>query len=347
MLAALPEDAAAFAAACDAVDDWGGLLREAAGHAVHGVIWRALERIGRRLPAEVATPARRRHAYELILGERLRGQLDQALGALFEAEVRTVALKGPLLAERIHDEPELRPSTDLDLLVASGDLFRAAAVLERLGYEQETGPTERYYREHHHHLHFHRRASAPVELHFRAYTGFGTVVAADALVAQARPHRSRGGAPAWVLAPADELTYLAVHLAGHLFARLAWLYDLKLFLRSHPELEMEAVAAKARQLGIAAAFEYALATLAEELAVPGLPTGGAAVRARLASVLLSATRRHDPTSIAGNLGRLAFLAALCDRPQAAAGFLSHHLVRVARRRAQRWWPEWVPEEWGG
>ncbi len=45
------------------------------------------------------------------------------------------------------------------------------------------------------------------------------------------------------------------------------------------------------------------------------------------------------------LGMLAFQAALCDRPASAARLLQHNLGRIARRRARRYFPRLVPEEW--
>ena len=77
-----------------------------------------------------------------------------------------MALKGPLLAERIYPEGALRPSVDLDLLVAENDLGRAVAALERAGWEADAGPTAVYARRHHHHLQLRREGQPPLELIF-------------------------------------------------------------------------------------------------------------------------------------------------------------------------------------
>jgi hypothetical protein len=54
--------------------------------------------------------------------------------ALADAGIRALPLKGPLLGERIHDDPGARVSADIDLLVADADLVAAIDVLSTLGY---------------------------------------------------------------------------------------------------------------------------------------------------------------------------------------------------------------------
>lgn len=59
--------------------------------------------------------------------------------ALADAGVRALALKGPLLGERIYGELQARVSADIDLLVGASDLTRATALLEDLGYRAAPG----------------------------------------------------------------------------------------------------------------------------------------------------------------------------------------------------------------
>jgi Uncharacterised nucleotidyltransferase len=56
--------------------------------------------------------------------------------ALAEAGIRSLPLKGPLLAERIHGGLATRVSADIDLLVAETDLIAAVDVLTKLGYRR-------------------------------------------------------------------------------------------------------------------------------------------------------------------------------------------------------------------
>jgi len=54
--------------------------------------------------------------------------------ALADAGIRALALKGPLLGERIYGDLGARVSADIDLLVSAADLGAAIEVLSRLGY---------------------------------------------------------------------------------------------------------------------------------------------------------------------------------------------------------------------
>src|SRR5262249_50628951 len=60
--------------------------------------------------------------------------LRQALGALREADVPALLLKGAALVETVYDDPAQREMLDLDVLVPRAELRRAAAALEPLGY---------------------------------------------------------------------------------------------------------------------------------------------------------------------------------------------------------------------
>ncbi len=70
---------------------------------------------------------------------RSRGLALEAISAelvdrLAAAGVRSLVLKGPLLARRLHGDVGYRASNDIDLLVGRGDLDGAARALAPLGY---------------------------------------------------------------------------------------------------------------------------------------------------------------------------------------------------------------------
>lgn len=107
----------------------GGRLLAAAGAPSATAGWEAF---AARVAA--ATDAARAHAqaHELITA--------MALGALAQAGVRGLALKGPRLARRAHGDPALRTSSDLDLLVARADLEPAVAALATVGWAPPPTP---------------------------------------------------------------------------------------------------------------------------------------------------------------------------------------------------------------
>ena len=349
-IASAPDDVAGLHSCCGEVHDWQGFFEDAARQGLHDSVLQIVIALGQDIPAPARKHALRYQAGQQLLSDQLRKALAEALAVLGDAAIPVVPLKGPVLAERIYPPSVLRPSTDLDLLVRASDIYRAAALLERLGYRGATGPSERYYREHHHHLHFQRTNGPLLELHFRAFSGFGTAIGSEALFERARPFTPKDCPPTLVLAAEDEFVYLAAHLASHLFMRLAWLYDLKLFLRHHSDLSWDRLALRARSLGLFTVLAYTAQRLSDIGATIAATDGAADVVtrwARLSSPLLSAAQRSSGDSAAAHLARILFLATLCDDSRATTWFLRHHLLRGARKLAHRHVPSLVPDEWAG
>lgn len=349
LLAALPDDLAAFQRLCAQVPDWPALLTAAARHGVEALLEYYVVRVPHPPAALALHPLEQDLALRRLRQPRLERPLDEALTHLAAAGIRTVVLKGPPLAARLYPDPSLRPSQDLDLMVAPADLDRAAAALETLGYQAEKGLLARYYRENHHHIHLHRENTPPLELHFRATTGFGIIVPAADFLSRARPWPTPGGAVAWVLAPEDEFLYLALHAARHLFVALVLLYDLKLFLLLHPDLDWRLVAARARSLRVTRAVSMAVEALHRRLAVARPPGRDLALapdlRSRLAHRVLSLVSSWPIQWKAAWYGKMAFRILLCDHLAWSAWSFRHRLLRAARRRAQRYLPWALPEAW--
>ncbi|HYR37563.1 MAG TPA: nucleotidyltransferase family protein [Methylomirabilota bacterium] len=349
LMTAIPEEPERFDALCRDVTDWITLVESAGRDGVLGILRREIVLARIPVPEDARRLLERLEAVERLWQANVTRALDRVLLALDVAGIQTAALKGPVLAERLYPEASMRRCTDLDLLIAERDIERAARALEPLGYELEDGLAALYARRHHHHLHLAGRCPPVIELHFRAYVGFGVTLPAEALLARARAHRTGGGAPCWVLAPEDELLYLGVHAAGHCFDRLLWLYDLKLFMSRNPSLDWALLAERARAFGVEAAWALARDVLKRRLGVaaPAATNGRAPARLGRRLVARFVDGRVGPPAAGPlvTLRQLLVMAALCDRPASAARFVGHHVARIVRRRAQRWLPALVPAEW--
>lgn len=331
---------------------WIALFDEASRHGILAPIMQELDRRGLAVPAPVRQEVQRRHVFERIAQARQHDALNEALTALNGAGVTTVALKGPTLAERLYEDPLQRRSTDLDLMVATRDIGRARAALESTGYRMEEGPSLRYYLRHHHHVVFERTGSPPIELHFRLFTGFGSVVPSEGFIERSRLHE-RGPRPrARVLMPEDELFYLAVHASSHGLGRLAWLQDLKLLLERFPEIDGRRARELARAHRLENAFLFCCEGLLRLLGVRarGVWDGGrtrAIRRSRfsLASRLASVGERRATKDPVRRIAELTYEAVLSDRAATGAHRLAHHVWRVSRRRAASSFPRLLPREW--
>jgi hypothetical protein len=271
------------------------------------------------------------------------------LAALAKAGLRAVALKGPVLAERLYGDPSLRYSSDLDILVSPHDLEPTSDLLQSLGYQERGGPYGRYERSHTHNLSFFHARHPLVELHFHLLVEFGVTVPAEDFLSRAVPYRAQDGTDCWVLSPADEAFYLCLHAVHHEFARFCWLYDIWTLVRLHPGLDWDDVYARAEQGGVRQALCFSLELLRRRLGIAAAarpaPFRGGPVRQRLGSVLLRVHHAAAPSASLSTLTNLLFKAALCDRTLDSLAFLGHNLGRITRRRIRRYLPGLAPAEW--
>jgi hypothetical protein len=235
--------------------EWRQLVASAESHGLTAYVHHQLERAGLSPPGVLGERLRRHAILVTAQGLKAKRLLLRALDALSQVEILPALLKGYGLASRLYPEPLLRPTSDVDLLVTREELDRAAAALTALGLTRHDDPGADPL-ESHHHLAFGGPAGT-VELHFRATSGLGTPGGRDAL----SPLLISGeldGLPVRYLAPADELVYLAVHAAQHLFLRLGWLLDLKLLLLAHPQIDAREVESIARSSGMSSAIWLSL-----------------------------------------------------------------------------------------
>lgn len=190
---------------------------------------------------EQATARGRRHgAFLQLVSLRI-------MAMLADAGIRSTPLKGPLLGEAIYGDPGRRPSSDIDLLVASEQLQTAVEVVRRLGYHAPTDYIEAYGLPRLHFALVHERGELPlVELHWRVHW-YERSFARERLLPPVV-----GSLDHWRPAPVDELAALLLFYArdGFIDLRLAtdlgawWdVYGAELppdalgdLLRSYPEL---------------------------------------------------------------------------------------------------------------
>lgn len=172
--------------------------------------------------------------------QRMLGHLEYLLGLLAAEGIPAIALKGPLLAQRYYTPPFLRkPSLDIDLAVTEANLERACHVLADIGYKPGMPIADATAQTHHVEL-FHSSKPA-VELHFRlSHRALGIPV--DEFFRRAVPFRLPNGREALVLAPADQLLHLVLHLAQSRFGTLFHLCEIRRICKAESvEVRAEAV----------------------------------------------------------------------------------------------------------
>ena len=170
---------------------------------------------------------------------RIRTAQERLFDQLTAAGIATIPLKGIVLVERLYTNPGLRETGDIDLLVERNDLHRAGVVLQQSGYTPDLNQGDpnafraiaatetRYEREEWPIIELHWGLSKRPDYRIRQ--------ANEGIWARALTETWHGRAIR-VLAPGDELRYLAVHCtADHLtISTLRWLVDIAELVRNQP-----------------------------------------------------------------------------------------------------------------
>jgi hypothetical protein len=169
---------------------------------------------------------------------------------------------------QLYDGLQCRQFRDLDLLVPREHIFRAAGLLNELGYrEQHVAPLTSFGpRQRKRLIKFNRHVamcnpSIPgvmVELHWEIGK-FGQVsIATERLFSDAH-QRVLGKGRFHVLPPQEQAVFLAWHGSVHRWKRLSWLFDFSEAMRSTPEFEETRLLQSARALGVEKHTALALA----------------------------------------------------------------------------------------
>jgi hypothetical protein len=148
---------------------------------------------------------------------RIIHELGAIIAAFREAAIPVIALKGAYLAENVYPDIALRCiGSDLDLLVASGDLAPACAALERLAYHRSESDELESHWEAAKNITLHGPPGrSPIELHWTIEHPSDPVkIDLAGLWSRARPARV-AGCEGLAFAPEDLLLHLCLEATYH------------------------------------------------------------------------------------------------------------------------------------
>ena len=240
-------------------------------------------------------------------------QLAGILQSFASADLPVLLLKGPSFAERVYGAALLRTSRDLDLLVRPADFAHARQLLFSLGFQPYSPPDD-----YHQSL---RRDTLMVELHHDVENPLAFDFHVQSAWQSARP-ASFHGQPALLLAPTDELLYLALHAVRHRYGRLSYVLDFALALQHHaaPGASRPQAAPLASLLALASLMAGHLLPQATNQVLPPreVEAGAAALPLQSSPQTDSHTRR-----LAGRLWQ-----ALLDQPEPILDWQSLHQFYV-------------------
>ena len=228
--------------------DWEKFLYLAARHRVVPWIHKASKRLRESgAPEEVMTrlaQATRDNARRML---NLMGELIRILDHFESAGIPALQLKGPVLAQCLYGNLQLRQVRDLDILVDPADVDRALAVLIRVGYSfvDNTGlftlsSKKRWlYKRHRNQCELiHDQREINVEIHWSLSLRLYPV---NLRMLQGTIERVNLADRRIPFLHRDQLVlFLAVHGAQHAWRRLIWLVDFAHLVRLYSEEGMDA-----------------------------------------------------------------------------------------------------------
>ncbi|MFQ3639805.1 MAG: nucleotidyltransferase family protein [Chloracidobacterium sp.] len=265
LIACLPEQETMLAERASVVEHWPALLQSALHHGLEDYLFRRLVRAGVGLPEAVLTRFRLIQAHKAAWTLQLTAQTDRVFDTLSAVNIPAAILKGPVLGERLYGGDGLRSSSDLDVLIPYGQVQPALAALASLGYQADATTVARALAGDHNIAL--DNVLPPLELHFHLFRRFGVTLRADDFLARAIPYQTQHGQVVSVLAPEDEFLFLCVHAAAHSFARLAWLFDLKLLLHKYPTFDWDGLLRRAQEWRVTTSVIFACELLRQRLEV--------------------------------------------------------------------------------
>ena len=230
------------------------------------------------IASQAASRLRDAHARELMRFSMLR-ELTTAFAA---AGLRALLMKGGGLAYTVYPAAHLRPSDDVDVLIAPDSLARADAALRALGYGRQIEPdvtlasTQRHYA-----LVANGGFERVVDLHWATTNrhSFLHVLAFESAWADSRPVPALGGAR--TLGPVDALLLACTHRVAHHAdsPSLLWLWDIHLLVSTLTPVEVVVLVQRAERARVAAVVAHSLRMAEARFATAVDPAISARLRA--------------------------------------------------------------------
>ena len=213
--------------------NWEKFLNLTLHHRVFPNIFIALNKLNLTwIPEKVMTSLRYKYQQNVFSMLKLTSE-QETIGELFHHHnIKTVFLKGPVLAADLYGDVSLRTSRDIDVLVPFDQLEVVQDILENEGYVQEQHSYilfEKKWRVHHEEY-THKEKNIKIEVHWKLHNNLLKEPSFEDLW-----HRKRsiklGRTEIYMLGKEDLFIFLITHGARHGWFRLRWLVDIDKFLR--------------------------------------------------------------------------------------------------------------------
>jgi len=250
----VPDEASSIASAFENDFNFSRFLRLTEAHGVTPLVHRSLRSTcWDRLPADVRAVLEKYANANTGRGLFLTAELTRLLKLLDGAGIKAVPFKGPALAMAAYGDIGLREFSDLDLLVRIDDLEVVQRLLVSQGYKPReniaSAQRSRFLRQDCEQGFKKTAAGVLVEVHWRLAqrcfgfpldlgTRWNNLVESELI-----------GCRTWSFSTEDQLLFLCVHGAKHLWSSLKWICDVAEWIRASPGLDWQSAYREAAAVG--------------------------------------------------------------------------------------------------
>lgn len=230
--------------------DWSLFLKLAAHHRVFPALYTNLQKNHAAwIPPLVIRTLQKEYQKNTLRMLHLSAEMNFLCKVLAELNIRTLVLKGPILASDLYGDISMRTSADLDMLVPMQDLEKTEALLAKLGYVKDeyiqTVLNDWKWR-HHHVTFFHLHKGIKIEIHWRLGPGPAKEPSFEQLW-ERRRSSVISHHPVFYLGREDLFLFLISHGARHGWSRLRWLKDIDQIVRQELDVKKLLVLLKQHQ----------------------------------------------------------------------------------------------------
>lgn len=214
--------------------DWELFIQLSIHHRVFPVIYKRIIDINNNdIPSYVVKVLRQHYQKNIFRMLQLSGETEFISKIFAKQEIRTLFLKGPVLAAHLYGDISLRTSADLDILIPIDQLGNAEEILLTYGYIKDdyiqTVLNDWKWR-HHHITFYHPQKKIKVEIHWRLNPG-PTKEPSFKQMWERKREISLSRNPVFILGNEDLFLFLVSHGARHGWSRLRWLLDIDYFTK--------------------------------------------------------------------------------------------------------------------
>ncbi|HVM77655.1 MAG TPA: nucleotidyltransferase family protein [Stellaceae bacterium] len=258
--------------------DWERFAKWVERHGVAPLTFAALRQAGESMiPSAASARLRDAAARNTRLVLLQIAEARRLVDILARAGIRSMVVKGPVLAMLAFGDPARRVSRDIDLLVDPERVVEADRLVAGAGYRRvdpnfELTPRQfdRYRRVRCQFGYRAARDDLRVELHWRLTSNPLLLAFDEADLWRRLSPICVAGTEFATLPEKELLLYLCVHGSAHVWFRLKWLADIAALLRQMKADKLESIAALSRALDVERPFHQAL-ILAHRLLGAALP----------------------------------------------------------------------------